>query len=79
MKFGKYYTEEVDEDILKKRFNTLYIAQYDGPLKQDNDEVSEIKWISPKELKEWMGEKPYDFTQGFILTYGYYTKNSASS
>jgi len=77
--FGKFYTEEVDDGILKKRFNMLYITHFDGELMQDNDEVSEIKWISLKELEKWMAATPDDFTQGFLLTYGYYMKQGASS
>jgi len=69
---GKFYTEEVDENIMKKRFNTLYIAKYDGQLLQDNVEVSEIKWIEPNELKDWMNKNPTDFTQGFIQAYNFY-------
>jgi len=56
---GKFYTEEVDENILKKRFNMLYVAKYDGHLIHDNDEVSEIKWIGLNELKDWMDKNPY--------------------
>lgn len=77
--FGKFYTEEIDDNILKKRFNMLYLAHYDGPLAPDNREVSEIKWIALKDLAQWMDEKPQDFTQGFLLTYDYYVKHRNSS
>jgi isopentenyldiphosphate isomerase len=69
---GKFYTEEVDENKVKKRFNMLYVATYDGDLVKDNDEVSEIKWIKPSELTAWMDERPDDFTEGFIQTHKYY-------
>lgn len=77
--FGKFYTEETDEGVLKKRFNMLYIAHFDGELMQDNDEVSEIKWTGLKELEEWMSNAPDNFTQGFLLTYAYYTKQGKAA
>ena len=77
--FGKFYTEEFDEGILKKRFNMLYVAHFEGELTQDNDEVSEIKWISLKDLEKWMADTPDDFTQGFLLTYSYYMKQGITS
>ncbi len=77
--FGKFYTEEVDEGILKKRFNMLYVAHFEGELTQDNNEVSEIKWINLKELEKWMADTPDDFTQGFLLTYSYYKKQGITS
>lgn len=76
---GKFYTEELDGEELKKRFNMLYVARFNGNLMQDNDEVSEIKWISLKELEKWMADKPDDFTQGFLQTFSYYKKQSATS
>jgi isopentenyldiphosphate isomerase len=73
---GKFYSEEVDEKQKKKRFNALYSAVYDGELKADEDEVSEVRWIAPQELEAWMKERPDDFTQGFMQTYQYYLKHS---
>jgi isopentenyl-diphosphate delta-isomerase len=70
--FGKLYTEETDEAVVKKRFNTIFTATFDGSLKQDDDEVSEIQWIDPNELQKWMVQKPDDFTQGFLLSFAYY-------
>ena len=79
VEFGKFYTEERDEGILKKRFNTLYIAHYDGTLTQDNDEVSEVKWVRLEALEKWMSDTPDAFTQGFLLAYDFYVKHSRSS
>jgi isopentenyldiphosphate isomerase len=69
---GVFYSEEIDNGIMKKRFNGLYSLTYDGELHQDNDEVSEVRWVGTEELSQWMKEKPEDFTQGFLQTYNYY-------
>ncbi len=60
----KLYTEEYDK--IKKRFNMLYSGVYDGDINFNREEVSEVKWIKPEDLAEWMEERPNDFTQGFI-------------
>jgi isopentenyldiphosphate isomerase len=57
----------------------LYVARFEGELTQDNDEVSEIKWISLKDLEKWMADTPDDFTQGFLLSYSYYMKRGITS
>ncbi|MEO8862828.1 MAG: NUDIX domain-containing protein [Candidatus Saccharimonadales bacterium] len=69
---GKFYTVENEGTTTMKRFNTLYTVVHDGYLKQDDNEVSEVKWIELDELKEWMDKNPAEFTQGFIKTFHYY-------
>lgn len=69
---GKFYTEETDDSITKRRFNMLYAAEYSGEVICNTAEVAEIKWISPAELEQWMINKPGDFTQGFLQAYKYY-------
>jgi 16S rRNA (adenine1518-N6/adenine1519-N6)-dimethyltransferase len=71
---GNLYTNETDEaDKVKKRFNRLYVAVYDGEVHPNTEEVSEARWIAPAELDEWMQNKPDDFTEGFRRCYEYYT------
>lgn len=65
----KYYSEETDDGVFKKRFNMLYSAMYDGDIRIDQDEVSEARWINPLELRKWMYDRPEDFTQGFLESY----------
>ncbi len=73
----KFYTEEIDDSMTKKRFNMLYSAVYDGEVKVNEDEVAEILWISPIRLEQWMQDKPQDFTQGFIQSYRHYRQQIA--
>lgn len=77
---GKFYQDEVDQDgKIKKRFNTLYLANYNGEVDSNTEEVSEIKWISLGELNAWMKECPEDFTRGFIQSYEFYNASRAQS
>lgn len=75
-KIATYYSEESDDGILRKRFNALYVAQYDGTLQKDGSEVVEIRWIQPDLLQEWMHDKPNDFTQGFLESYRQYSRTT---
>ena len=71
----KFYSEESDDNEVKKRFNSLYVLRnYDGEVDIDNDEVSEYKWISIDELSGWMESSPEDFTEGFIQSFYEFNK-----
>jgi 16S rRNA (adenine1518-N6/adenine1519-N6)-dimethyltransferase len=62
-------THETDEpDKIKNRFNMLYEAHYDGDI-HPGPEVSETRWITPKNLLQWIEERPDDFTQGFVISF----------
>lgn len=69
---GKYYSEETDDDLLKKRFTGLFTTVFDGDRLEGDGEVAEVQWISPSALKTWMSNTPEDFTQGFIQCYEYF-------
>jgi 16S rRNA (adenine1518-N6/adenine1519-N6)-dimethyltransferase len=72
----KYYSEETDEkQFVKKRFNTIFAAEYDGPVKIDQDEVSDFRWIDINELQDWMWRSPRQFTEGFIKALKIYRDN----
>jgi isopentenyldiphosphate isomerase len=73
----KYFSEEADEEgQVKKRFNTVYRGVYDGVVKPNPDEVSEVRWVSPVVLEDWMNERPEEFTKGFIESYAYLQRKS---
>lgn len=57
---GKFYSEEHDEALPKKRFNAVYFGKHDGDITIAADEVSEIAWVSMAELFEGA-----NYTSGF--------------
>ncbi len=65
---AKLYTTEDNETIIKKRFNMLYVGNYDGAV-LINEEVSRTKWVDTETIEDWMAKSPDDFTQGFIKCY----------
>lgn len=74
-KIGHFYTEEHHRKYIRRRFNTLYEAVYDGQLEPNKDEVEEGKWISLGELEAQMAERPHDFLEGFYKAYKFYKKS----
>ena len=67
---AKYYAEETDDGIMKKRFNTLYSVKYDShEINFDPKEVSEVRWVPLAELEAWMKDRSEDFTSGFLNSY----------
>lgn len=73
-----YYTEESDDNVIRKRFNTLYVARYSGAITKDESDVAETKWIQPDSLRKWMDERPQDFTQGFLQSYRQYINRDSN-
>jgi isopentenyldiphosphate isomerase len=69
---ARYYTEFEYEQGAFRRFNMLYTALSDDPLKLNPDEVAGGKWVTLSELDEMITVAPENFTQGFIKTYGVY-------
>lgn len=69
-----YYAEEPHPTYGPlKRFNTIYVAKYDGqPIVHDPEEVMDGRWINFDELESWIEQKPDDFAPGFLTAYKKY-------
>ncbi|HUC87207.1 MAG TPA: NUDIX domain-containing protein [Candidatus Saccharimonadales bacterium] len=46
-----------------RRFNRIYRLAYNGPIRFNPDEITEVCWITPDKLREWISSKPNDFTR----------------
>ncbi len=69
---AKYYTEFEYEQGEFRRFNMLYQAQSDEPLKLNPDEVAGGKWVTLAELDKMIASEPQSFTPGFLKAYEIY-------
>lgn len=74
---GKYFTSGEGVSSSFKRFNAIFTTNYDGPISFNSTEVSDIKWISLLELKNWMQDKPEEFTKGFLDAFEYYMSQTS--
>jgi isopentenyldiphosphate isomerase len=67
---AKFKISEKDEpDKIKNRFHMIYTGKYDGLLRLNPLEVAEARWISPADLRSWIGTAPAEFTEGFKLAF----------
>ena len=66
---GKFYIERTGPGGFIRRFQTVFMATWDGTIKWDKKEVAEIKWLSPAEIELWLKEKPGDFTKNFFRSF----------
>lgn len=66
---GVFYTERHAEDGVIRRFQTVYVARYDGPLQPSPAEVAKTQWVSPAEIEAWHQARPDDFTGNFYRSY----------
>lgn len=70
----KFYYERSSDEGMFRRFNMVYAVTSDRPVKFSRDEISEVRWLAPPELQEWMQKSPDDFTPSFIKTLDLYLK-----
>lgn len=76
--FGKTYTEEAIGKRKKKKFSMLFKGKYDGEIKFDPEEVADVMWIKPADLKLWVEKKPEDFTEIFVQSFKEFFKKQMS-
>lgn len=71
---GTYYSESdiSSSGINLKRFNILYVAEFDEPINFDNYEVEEVKWVFINELKKQIVDTPQNFTSGLCEALEHY-------
>lgn len=58
-----FYIEEEGWGI-RKSFDTVFHAQFNGEISIDEKEVADFKWVSMKELQKWLVQSPDEFTPG---------------
>jgi len=76
-KLKKIRTEEGLETGIQKRFCMLYTASYNGEIKFNREEVSEVMWIQPKDLETWMARQSKDFAKGFLVSFKEFSRLTA--
>jgi 16S rRNA (adenine1518-N6/adenine1519-N6)-dimethyltransferase len=50
-------SERTEQEFIK-----LYTGVSEGPFQINEEEVSELRWVSPKQLEQWLQEDPEAFT-----------------
>ncbi len=67
----KYYSQY--EDLAEHEMDHVFVYYPDESIKSrieiNEDEVAEIRWISPEELEQWLSQAPADFSTWFAEAY----------
>lgn len=50
-------------------FTMLYTARSDDPILPDAQEMTEIQWMKPGEIDEWIRRAPQEFSPAFLLLF----------
>lgn len=50
-------------------FTVLYQTTYDGDVQFDPEEMTEIRWLPPTTIADWMNKSPQDFSPAFRLLF----------
>jgi isopentenyl-diphosphate delta-isomerase len=69
---GKHLTEISDNDEIVRRFNTVYLAAYSGPIYPDLNEVTNTRWIGIHELGDWIDRSPEELAPELHIIYRLY-------
>ncbi|WP_417429255.1 isopentenyl-diphosphate Delta-isomerase [Halpernia sp.] len=66
-KFNFIYKAEVGKNLWEHELDHVFVGNFEGDFKLNKNEVSEIRYISLKDLENEMQEKPENFTEWFKI------------
>lgn len=66
-KFSFIYKADVGQNLWEHELDHVFTGNYEGSFVLNNDEVSEIRYISMQQLDEEMNENPENFTEWFKI------------
>ncbi|AZB21950.1 isopentenyl-diphosphate Delta-isomerase [Kaistella haifensis] len=66
-KFSFIYKADVGQNLWEHELDHVFTGNYEGSFVLNNDEVSEIRYISMQQLDEEMNENPEKFTEWFKI------------
>ena len=69
IKIGYFYIERPDKYGYIRRFQTIFVGRWNGPVKFEVSEIAEVKWFTAKQIDEWLNKSPNDFTKNFGVAF----------
>ena len=67
-KFSFVYRTQFRPDLIEYEYDHVFVGTYDGEVRVNPEEASEIKWISFEELKRELVNTPEKFSSWFIIS-----------
>ena len=58
-------------------FTVLYASESSDPLTPDAGEISEVRWMSPPDVAEWMKATPGDFSPAFRVLFQWFLEHGS--
>ena len=66
-KFSFIYKADVGQNLWEHELDHVFTGNYEGNLALNEEEVSEVRYISMQQLDEEMNENPENFTEWFKI------------
>lgn len=66
-KFSFIYKADVGQNLWEHELDHVFTGNYEGSFVLNNDEVSEVRYISMQQLDEEMNANPENFTEWFKI------------
>ncbi|WP_090079090.1 isopentenyl-diphosphate Delta-isomerase [Halpernia frigidisoli] len=66
-KFNFIYKAEVGQNLWEHELDHVFVGKFEGDFNLNEDEVSEVRYISMNDLEIEMTEKPEHFTEWFKI------------
>lgn len=66
-KFNFIYKAKVGENLWEHELDYVFTGKFDGEFHLNNEEVSEVRYISLENLEREMAENPSEFTEWFKI------------
>ena len=66
-KFSFIYKADVGQNLWEHELDHVFTGNYEGSFVLNNDEVSEVRYVSMQQLDEEMNENPEHFTEWFKI------------
>lgn len=60
--FSFIYKVKFDNGLWENEFDHVLTGRYEGPVRPNPEEVSEVMWVSPESLKKGIKENPGKYT-----------------
>ena len=61
------YLTKFDDDLYEYELDHVLLSNYDGSIHFNKDEISEVKWVDARELKEDIVKNPTSYASWFII------------
>jgi isopentenyl-diphosphate delta-isomerase len=67
--FDFTYRAELDNGLVEHEYDHVYLGIYDGNIYPNPDEVQAYRYVEMEELKQWLNDRPEDFTAWFHIAF----------